>query len=204
MEANPDWRLVVQRDEREILQSRDTQLARFILLGVLCLGALIAIALRTIKKDKKPADQMEEERLHLTDCHIQVQKLDAISQLGVGIAHEVNNPLAIIGEEVGWMQDVLKRESFKDHPDADELRESLRQIVTQTARSREITHKLLSFGGKTDGIIRDVEINTLVTDIVTLRRREASNKISKSARRSRPSCPSSSANRPCCGNCSSI
>jgi len=176
MEANPDWRLVVQRDEREILQSRDTQLARFILLGVLCLGVLIAIALRTVRKTRSMQTNMEEELLHLTDCHIQVQKLDAISQLGVGIAHEVNNPLAIIGEEVGWMQDVLKRDSFKEHPDADELRESLRQIVTQTARSREITHKLLSFGGKTDGIIRDVELNTLVTDIVTLRRREASNR----------------------------
>jgi two-component system NtrC family sensor kinase len=174
MEANPDWRLVVQRDEREILQSRDTQLARFSLLGVLCLGVLVAIALRTVRKAKNLQTNMEEELLQLTDCHIQVQKLDAISQLGVGIAHEVNNPLAIIGEEVGWMQDVLKRDSFKDHPDADELRGSLRQIVAQTARSREITHKLLSFGGKTDGIIRDVELNTLVTDIVTLRRRDAS------------------------------
>lgn len=176
MASNPDWRLVVQRDEREILQSRDTQLARFTLLGALCLVALIAIALRTVRKARSLQTGMEEELLHLTDCHIQVQKLDAISQLGVGIAHEVNNPLAIIGEEVGWMQDVLKRDSFKDHPDAGELRESLRQIVAQTARSREITHKLLSFGGKTDGIIRDVELNTLVTDIVTLRRREASQK----------------------------
>jgi two-component system, NtrC family, sensor kinase len=176
LESIPGWRLVVQRDEREILQSRDTQLARFILLGLLCLTALIAIAWRTIKKTRVLQDQMEEERARLTDCDIQVQKLDAISQLGVGIAHEVNNPLAIIGEEVGWMQDVLKRESFTDHPDAGELRESLRQIVAQTARSREITHKLLSFGGKTDGIIRDVEINTLVTDVVTLRRREASQK----------------------------
>lgn len=176
LDTNPNWRIVVQRDEREILQSRDTLLARFIMLGLLCLVALVAIAVRTIKKTRALQDQMEEERAQLTDYHIQVQKLDAISQLGVGLAHEVNNPLAIIGEEAGWMQDVLKRESFKDHPDAGELREALRQIVTQTARSREITHKLLSFGGKTDGIIRDTILNTLVADIVTLRRREASQK----------------------------
>lgn len=176
LDTNPNWRIVVQRDEREILQSRDTLLARFIMLGVLCLVALVAIAVRTIKKTRALQDQMEEERAQLTDYHIQVQKLDAISQLGVGLAHEVNNPLAIIGEEAGWMQDVLKRESFKDHPDASELRDSLHQIVAQTARSREITHKLLSFGGKTDGIIRDTNLNTLVADIVTLRRREASQK----------------------------
>ena len=176
LDANPNWRIVVQRDEREILQSRDTQLARFIMLGLLCLVAIVAIGARTIKKTRALQDEMEGERAQLTDYHIQVQKLDAISQLGVGLAHEVNNPLAIIGEEAGWMQDVLKRESFKDHPDVHELRDSLRQIVTQTGRSREITHKLLSFGGKTDGIIRDTNLNTLVADIVTLRRREASQK----------------------------
>jgi len=176
LDAYPNWRIVVQRDEREILQSRDTQLARFIMLGLLCLVALVAIGARTIKKMRAVQDEMEGERAQLTDYHIQVQKLDAISQLGVGLAHEVNNPLAIIGEEAGWMLDVLKRESFKDHPDASELRDSLRQIVTQTGRSREITHKLLSFGGKTDGIIRDTNLNTLVADIVTLRRREASQK----------------------------
>ncbi len=174
--TNPNWRIVVQRDEREILQSRDALLARFIMLGLFCLVALAAIAVRTIKKTRALQDQGEEERSRLAEYHLQVQKLDAISQLGVGIAHEVNNPLAIIGEEAGWMQDVLKRASFQDHPDAGELREALRQIVAQTARSREITHKLLSFGGKTDGTIRDVQLNTLVSDVATLRRREASQK----------------------------
>jgi two-component system NtrC family sensor kinase len=130
----------------------------------------------TVKKILAWQKSVDTERSRLAEYRMQVQKLDAISQLGVGIAHEVNNPLAIIGEEAGWMQDVLKRASFQDHPDAGELREALRQIVTQTARSREITHKLLSFGGKTDGTIRDVQLNTLVSDVATLRRREASHK----------------------------
>ncbi len=48
--------------------------------------------------------------------------------------------------------------------------------MAQTARSREITHKLLSFGGKTDGTIRDTDLNALVSDVALLRRREASGK----------------------------
>ena len=174
--GNPDWRLVLQRDEREMLEPLTAQTFRFLLYGLLGLGILCAAALITVKKILIWQASMDAKRDRQAEYRMQVQKLDAISQLGVGIAHEVNNPLAIIGEEAGWMQDVLKRESFKDHPDAGELREALRQIVAQTARSREITHKLLSFGGKTDGTIRDVQLNTLVSDVATLRRREASQK----------------------------
>ena len=172
----PGWRLVVQRDAKELAEARNSAALRFAGLGLLCLVTLGVAAVRACKSILEIQAKMDEDKARLSNCDLQVQKLDAISQLGVGIAHEVNNPLAIIGEEAGWMQDLLRRESFKDNPDAGELRDSLRQIVTQTARSREITHKLLSFGGKTDGTIRDVDMNSLVTDVVVLRRREASQK----------------------------
>ena len=45
---------------------------------------------------------------------IQSTKLASIGELSAGIAHEINNPLAVIGEEAGWMQDLLKRENLKD------------------------------------------------------------------------------------------
>jgi two-component system NtrC family sensor kinase len=167
---------VVQRDGKEIAENLHRSMGRFAVLGLICLALLGAASLRTVRQVLTLQAETDEELGRLRECELQVKKLDSISQLGVGIAHEVNNPLAIIGEEAGWMQDVLKRESFKDHPDAGELREALRQIVVQTARSREITHKLLSFGGKTDGIIRDVDLNTLVTDVIALRGREASQK----------------------------
>lgn len=170
----PGWLLVAQHDSREISQTLHSTMTRFAALAIICLVVLGAASLRAAMKLMKLQEEIETDAGSLRECELQVQKLDAISQLGVGIAHEVNNPLAIIGEEAGWMQDLLRRDSFKDHPDAGELRDSLRQIVTQTARSREITHKLLSFGGKTDGTIRDVEMNTLVADVAALRRREAS------------------------------
>ena len=176
VEAAPGWRLVIQRDEGEILEARDAAMASLAIFGLLALAVLGGAALATMRRVHALQERMNRECAHIAEHDMLVRKLDGISQLGVGIAHEVNNPLAIIGEEAGWMQDVLKRESFRDHPDAGELRDSLRQIVTQTGRSREITHKLLSFGGKTDGTIRDTDLNTLVADVALLRRREASGK----------------------------
>lgn len=174
--ANPDWILVAQRDEREILQAHETWIKRFAVFGIVGLALLAASVALSARRTSRIQTRIEEERTLLADHQLQVQKLDAISQLGVGIAHEVNNPLAIIGEEAGWMQDILKRDALQDVPGSNELRDSLRQITTQIGRCREITLKLLSFGGKSDGIIRDVDINVLVSDTITLRRREASKK----------------------------
>lgn len=173
IESNPAWRLVAQREEREILQNRERWMKRFAFLGAVSLIALSGIAVLAVRRIQRIQSQMEEEQARLADHHLHVQKLDAISQLGVGIAHEVNNPLAIIGEEAGWMQDVLKNDALKDAPGTNDLRESLRQITMQIGRCREITLKLLSFGGKADGIISDVDINAIIKDIIALRRRES-------------------------------
>jgi two-component system NtrC family sensor kinase len=174
IESNPAWRLIAQIEEGEIFWNRDYWMRRFAVLGAVCLVVLAGIAALAVRRVRLIQAQMEEEQARLADHHLQVQKLDAISQLGVGIAHEVNNPLAIIGEEAGWMQDVLKNDALQDAPGTNDLRESLRQITMQIGRCREITHKLLSFGGKSDGIITDVDINSMVKDIVALRRREFS------------------------------
>ncbi len=174
--ANPEWMLVAQRDELEILQAHDAWTMRLTAAGVAGLALLIATVALSARKAARIQRKIEEEQALLADQQAQVQKLDAISQLGVGIAHEVNNPLAIIGEEAGWMQDILKRDALREVPGSDDLRNSLRQISMQVGRCREITLKLLSFGGKTDGIIRDVDINPLVSDTIALRRREISQK----------------------------
>ena len=174
--TNPEWMVVAQRDELEILQAHDAWTMRLTAAGVAGLALLIATVALSARKADRIQRKIEEEQALLADQQAQVQKLDAISQLGVGIAHEVNNPLAIIGEEAGWMQDILKRDALREVPGSDDLRNSLRQISMQVGRCREITLKLLSFGGKTDGIIRDVDINPLVSDTIALRRREISQK----------------------------
>ncbi len=53
------------------------------------------------------------------------------------IRHDLNNPIAVIGEEAGWMEDLLGKEDSKKIADHDELTNSLSEIKRQAGRCRE-------------------------------------------------------------------
>jgi two-component system, NtrC family, sensor kinase len=112
-------------------------------------------------------DWLLDERL------LQSQKLAAIGELSAGIAHEINNPLAIIRQEAEWMQHLLKKLADSDLKELAEFQSSLHQIVQQVDRCTEITHNLLDFARKRDPVIQAVEVNRLIEDMTRLVEREA-------------------------------
>ncbi len=65
-----------------------------------------------------------------------------MNQLIGRIAHEINNPLAIISEEAGWMQDILNRKDMIGISNYNELAESLIKITKQANLCKEITQNL--------------------------------------------------------------
>jgi len=112
-------------------------------------------------------DWLLDERL------LQSQKLAAIGELSAGIAHEINNPLAIIRQEAEWMQLLLKKLAGRDVQEIAELQGSVHQIVEQVDRCTEITRNLLDFARKRDPVIQAVEVNRVIEDMTKLVEKEA-------------------------------
>jgi two-component system NtrC family sensor kinase len=112
-------------------------------------------------------DWLLDERL------LQSQKLAAIGELSAGIAHEINNPLAIIRQEAEWMQLLLKKLAGREINELPELEGSVRQIVQQVDRCTEITRNLLDFARKRDPVIQAVGVNRIIEDMTMLVEKEA-------------------------------
>jgi len=97
---------------------------------------------------------------------IESGKLASLGELAAGIAHEINNPVAIMVEEAGWIGDLLSDETFQQSENLEEFKRALMQINKQGIRCRDITQKLLSFARKSETNLSVVQINEVIDEVV--------------------------------------
>jgi two-component system NtrC family sensor kinase len=165
---NGDWLLVYQQHAADAfadLNRSFTITTVIMLLGILSVVAMAVTLSTMIVSRIASADQ---EKIMMNEKVVESGKLASLGELAAGVAHEINNPVAIMVEEAGWIGDLLEEEEFKHSENLAELRRALEQIKTQGKRCKEITHKLLSFARKTDGMTQEVNINSLLEELVSL------------------------------------
>lgn len=165
---NGDWMLVYQQHSADAF--RDIRHAQKIAFVIFVIGGLGIISMAYILSNKMISQitRADKEKEMLNQQVIETGKLASIGQLAAGIAHEINNPVAIMVEEAGWISDLLEEEEFREGENLEEFNRALNQIRTQGQRCKEITHKLLSFARKTDSRTRNLQINELLEEVAGL------------------------------------
>ena len=133
--------------------------------------AVAALCFFVISSLVRKVVKAQEQKCFLDLQLIQSQKLAAIGELSTGIAHEINNPLAIIAQEVEWARHQLQVEK-PDEKSTGELKESLDEIARQVARCSDITHRVLDLARKRDPLVQATDINKLVEDMAKLVEKE--------------------------------
>jgi two-component system NtrC family sensor kinase len=133
----------------------------------LLLAALSFVTVRQLLGQKATAELEKERR---TEQLLQSQKLASIGELSAGIAHEINNPLAIIRQEAEWPLHLFKKGSLPEEAD---IKNCLTEIIRQVDRAREITHNLLNFARRQQPVVQAVDLNRLVEDMTMLVAKEA-------------------------------
>jgi len=105
---------------------------------------------------------------------IQSERQAAVGRLASGVAHEINNPLAIISEIAGFLNEML--EDSKGTPNAEfmeELRDGLPKIIKHVKRGRDITHRLLTFARKTEDRVQLADVNAAIEEILPFLEKQA-------------------------------
>jgi two-component system NtrC family sensor kinase len=174
-----NWLMIYKQDSKDAFSElRNTQMIAFIIffMGGLCIITMTLILSKGMVERISKADREKEM---MNQQVIETGKLASVGELAAGIAHEINNPVAIMVEEAGWIKDLLEEEEFKEGKNLAEFQRALEQINTQGKRCKEITHKLLSFARKTDSRVQNVQLNDLIEDVVGLSAQSAKyNKVS--------------------------
>lgn len=163
-----DWLLVYQQDASDAFADLSKALRWAVLINLLGGLAIVTMAVVLSRRIVKRIAEADQEKNKMDEQIVETGKLASIGELAAGIAHEINNPVAIMVEEAGWIGDLLEEEEFKESPNLEEFKRALSQIRTQGKRCKDITYKLLSFARKTDPREQDVQLNDLLEDLVAL------------------------------------
>ena len=140
------------------------------------------------KIQRKAAEQKESEyRKQMEQQMIATERLASLGTLAAGVAHEINNPLAIIRESAGWMQQLFARDELKDMPRHDDFAKALDKVEKSVERASRITHQLLGFVGKSGSAVSEVNVAELAEEAIRLITHEIKNKDIEIVRRMEPS-----------------
>lgn len=86
---------------------------------------------------------LEEEGATLYESVAQLQRMADIGRLATGIAHEIDNPLAVIGAQAGVLADLVNENP--EFPCSSEFKNRIDKIEAQVDRSRRVAHRFLGF-----------------------------------------------------------
>jgi two-component system NtrC family sensor kinase len=98
-------------------------------------------------------------------------KLASIGRLAAGIAHEINNPLAIISAKTGLIMDLL--ELSEDFKHKKKIASEIHGTSNAVERCKVITHRLLGFARRMDVTLESISINNLMREVLSFLDQEA-------------------------------
>ncbi|MHC4454911.1 MAG: sensor histidine kinase, partial [Planctomycetota bacterium] len=102
----------------------------------------------------------------------QSEKLAGIGTLAAGVAHEINNPLASVASCAEGLISRVDNVDFKSKDDKEVFPDYLKMICDETYRCKSIIFKLLDFSRRQEPVFGKVDINSLISDVVKLLKRQ--------------------------------
>ncbi|EGB13381.1 integral membrane sensor signal transduction histidine kinase [Pseudodesulfovibrio mercurii] len=167
-----DWKLVYQQNTSDAFSAMTR--TEYVTLGIFLIGglAIVAMALIISRKLVLRFQAIDQESELMSKQIVETGKLAAIGELAAGIAHEINNPVAIMIEEAGWVSDLLEDEG-QDLPSYGEIKRALTQVGNQGRRCKDITHKLLSFARQSDTRATEMSVPDFIREVVEISMQQA-------------------------------
>ncbi len=166
------WLLVVQQEAAEI--AAPVRQAALVGSLVILLAVVLVVAttiLATLHLTNR-IDRAIDQRDRLSRDLLRSAKLASLGEMSSGLAHEINNPLAIISALQTNIAD-LGGDLPADTPGLDDIQDAVTRSKKQVSRCGNITAKMLQFGRKSETQVQPTDIAARLEEIVGLMKTHA-------------------------------
>jgi len=145
-----------------------TELLSFLAVSTVLIIIVVLYSSRSLVMQIRAADQ---KRIHMLHNLEYTNKMAAIGRLAASVAHEINNPLAIINEKAGLLSDLATlAEAF---PHKEKVLRAVDSIVKSVGRCSAVTHRLLGFTRRMDVKVEKIHLPRLITEVMGFLEKEA-------------------------------
>ena len=163
--------LVLTKESGEVMAGWFTLKTELLLVLLVSVAVILIVSFRATSL---LVDRISEADQKRESCYIEIEqtsKLASLGRLAAGVAHEINNPLAIINEKAGLLKDLV--EFSKQYQDREKLLAQVDSILRSVNRCREITHRLLGFAKRMDVKVETIYLNELLQEVLGFLEKEA-------------------------------
>lgn len=114
------------------------------------------------------ADQERVDTLHQVEY---ANKMVSLGRLASGVAHEINNPLAIINEKAGHIRDIFTlTATYAKDPKLIDLVDS---VIATVQRCAAVTRGLLNFSRHLNLSVQTIDLNEIIDEVKNVLAKEA-------------------------------
>ena len=168
---NSPFTYVVVKQRQELMRNLETFLGQLIGFLALSIVVILIVIFRIATIMVQNIEEADRKRIAVLHEIEQTAKLISIGRLAAGVAHEINNPLAIINEKAGLMKDLML--AGEPTPSRDQFLKMADSILASVKRCSTITYRLLGFARHIDVQIESIELAALMDEVLSFLAKEA-------------------------------
>jgi signal transduction histidine kinase len=131
---------------------------------IICAVVILLVILVMSRKLVRSLRESDRARVQVFERMEYTNKLSTVGRLAAGVAHEINNPMAIINQKAGLLNDRVTMGG--DFPGKDRVLKSIGSLLKSVDRCRAITHRLLGFAKHIEARREDIDLEKLLGEVL--------------------------------------